>query len=453
MTTSKPLLVAIGGLVASGKSTVARALAVRLGAEHIEADRVRDVLLELAGGEAVHEAAWHGLAPGFAAAVYTELRRRAEASLRAGRSVVLDACFARAGERLQARALARRMRADFLFVECHASAETIVLRLAERDARLERPGWQALHDDLAARWEPVVELGAGEHVVVQGDALVAAAVSIVEARLHGAREARAAAAPAPGEPVRAPRPAAVTFDCWNTLLFERDWESAHALRVAELQSAAREAGRHPSREEAGRAFDAAWERHMRCWREGRATGARDVAHWGLAELGLDDPHPALEHLVRAFEQASHTGQVLALEGAHETLTALTAAGVPCALVCDTGLTPGRVVRQHLERLGLLDHLAVQIFSDEIGVPKPDPRAFRAALEPLGVSPERALHVGDLRRTDVAGARALGMGSVRILDRHDDASDLPDADFVVRSHGELRELLTGAGVTRLGARAS
>jgi HAD superfamily hydrolase (TIGR01549 family) len=235
-------------------------------------------------------------------------------------------------------------------------------------------------------------------------------------------------------------PKAVTFDCWNTLLYEADWETAHALRVTSLVEVAGAAGTAVTREAAAQAFDAAWERHIRIWAEGGVTGAREVALWGLAELGFREPHPALDHLVRIYEEASHSGEVASLEGARETLETLAEAGVARALVCDTGLTPGRVVRRHLDRLGLLELLDVQVFSDEVGVPKPDPRAFRAALEPLGVDPTAAVHVGDLRRTDVAGARALGMGSVRIRDRHDDPSELPDADHVVDSHAELCALL-------------
>jgi len=238
------------------------------------------------------------------------------------------------------------------------------------------------------------------------------------------------------------RPRVVTFDCWNTLLAEDDWPTAHALRVTALRDAALEAGLAVSREAATRAFDAAWGRHMELWARGVASGAREVAAWGLAELGLGEPHPTLEHLVGVFEEASHSGEVAALDDALGTLEALAHAGVRRALVCDTGLTPGRVVRQHLKRLGLLPLLEVQVFSDEVGVPKPHPRAFRAALEPFGAAPEDAVHVGDLRRTDVAGARDLGMGTVRIRARHDDTGEGPEADDVVASHAELRALLCG-----------
>jgi putative hydrolase of the HAD superfamily len=209
--------------------------------------------------------------------------------------------------------------------------------------------------------------------------------------------------------------------------------------VQELRAAAREAGGEFSHHEAARAFDAAWDRHMRGWAEGFSTGAREVACWGLAELGFDMPHPAFERLVAIFEEASHSSRVRAVEGARELLSALGRAGIPSALVCDTGLTPGRVVRRHLDRQGLLTNLAAQSFSDEVGAPKPDPRAFRAALDPLGIPPERALHVGDLRRTDVAGARNLGMRTVRIRSLQDDRSELPDADYIVDSHAELETL--------------
>jgi len=408
--------VAVGGRVATGKTTVAGRLAALLGAEHVGADDVR------AEVEASGLVAFTRL---FEAAVYARLLRRADEALAPGHSVVLDGCFALAVERAEARALALRHGAPFSFVECRARPETLRARLAERDTRT--PGWQTIADDVVARFEPVTGLAPEQHQVVSTDEASDAALAAIVARIRRRRDA-------------AVHPAAVTFDCWNTLIYEGDWPTAHALRVMRLADAAREAGRPVSREQATRAFDVAWARHQAVWRAGEASGAREIARWGLAELGVEGGHAVLERLVAAFEEASHTGRVAALDGAHETLAALARGGIPCALVCDTGLTPGRVVRRHLDDLGLLQGLAVHVFSDEIGVPKPDPRMFRAALVPLGVAPEHALHVGDLRHTDVAGARGLGMRSVRIRDRHDDEEPLPEADFVVSSHAELRALL-------------
>ncbi len=422
-------LVVVGGGVASGKSTLARALTRRLGARHVEADRVRNAVL-------VRDHTSERLAsldPGVEHEIYAELRELAEAGLASGRPVVVDACFPERADRDRVRALAHRYGCPFLYVECRTPPEAVRRRLAQRDRMGQVGGWQQIHDDLAARFEPVEVLDESEHRVVRGDGNTAEAVESVAAALEALQHAR------PERPAPSP-PDVVTFDCWNTLLYEDDWEVAHALRVEALRAAVCEAGGDATREQAGRAFDAGWRRHMDEWRRGVATGAREVASDALRLLGLDDPRPAIDHLVGHFEEASHSSRVAVLDGAAEALAALCRNGIRCALICDTGLTPGRVVRRHLDRHGLLESLTVQIFSDEIGVPKPDRRAFLSALEPLEAEPERAWHVGDLRRTDVAGARAVGMTSVRIRGRHDDTGDLPEADFVVGSHGDLLTLV-------------
>ena len=58
-----------------------------------------------------------------------------------------------------------------------------------------------------------------------------------------------------------------------------------------------------------------------------------------------------------------------------------------------------------------------------------------------MAPSRAAHVGDLRRTDVAGALALGMTAVRYTGAFDDVDgEGPEATFVVASHAELPGVL-------------
>src|SRR5207249_2916452 len=81
---------------------------------------------------------------------------------------------------------------------------------------------------------------------------------------------------------------------------------------------------------------------------------------------------------------------------------------------------------------LIEHFepAALVFSDEVGVYKPDPRIFQAALGALGAEPSEAAHVGDLRFTDVAGARAVGMRAIRFSGGRDDEADGPEADVVI-----------------------
>lgn len=63
----------------------------------------------------------------------------------------------------------------------------------------------------------------------------------------------------------------------------------------------------------------------------------------------------------------------------------------------------------------------------VGFEKPDVRTYQAALEPLGVMPAEALHIGDQPKSDVVGAFATGMRAALIdrYARHDQAKhDVP-----------------------------
>ena len=90
-------------------------------------------------------------------------------------------------------------------------------------------------------------------------------------------------------------------------------------------------------------------------------------------------------------------------------------------------------------LPLFDHWS---FSDEVGAYKPAPVIFEHALEGLGGPvPERVAHVGDLRRTDVAGALAMGMVAVRYTGiSGDDSQPEPEAHHVIAHHADLPTVL-------------
>jgi putative hydrolase of the HAD superfamily len=223
------------------------------------------------------------------------------------------------------------------------------------------------------------------------------------------------------------------------LIYELNPDGGRAVRAATLAHIARGLGAEVTVKRAAEALRAAWLRHWKLWSQGIGSGSPEMARWALEELGLVDAD-AEQRLTQAFAEASLTEDIRRLDGARETLEALAQRGIRRALVCDTGFSPGRIVRRILDREGLLDLLEVTIFSDEVGVPKPSARMFELALAGCEVEPGGAVHVGDLRRTDVAGARAVGMGTVRIRWHHDDSSEHPDADAVAESHSHLQEIL-------------
>lgn len=68
-----------------------------------------------------------------------------------------------------------------------------------------------------------------------------------------------------------------------------------------------------------------------------------------------------------------------------------------------------------------------VISDEVGIRKPRPEIFRAALERLGLEPHEVVHVGDDLSADVRGAGELGLRTVWITRRR------PDAEALLAAH--------------------
>lgn len=118
-------------------------------------------------------------------------------------------------------------------------------------------------------------------------------------------------------------------------------------------------------------------------------------------------------------------------GVRELLQAARAAGVPVAVVSNT--VNGRAVREKLDADGLGEYIGAHVYSDELGVRKPDPAMPAAALTALAADPARAIFVGDKPHRDVRAARAAGIGTV-VLVRGGSTSD-DDLDRVLSGPGD------------------
>lgn len=128
-----PMLLCIGGLSGSGKSTAAAAIAPQLGAApgaiHVRSDIERKVLAGVAETERLPPESYDREA---SFEVYAACLARAERALTAGHSVVLDAVFARPDERQAAAELARRTKAHFAAVWLDAPPEVLGQRVTAR---------------------------------------------------------------------------------------------------------------------------------------------------------------------------------------------------------------------------------------------------------------------------------------------------------------------------------
>jgi uncharacterized protein len=169
-----PVVLVVGGLVGTGKSTLAEALARARGTPVVSSDHTRKHL----GGVAPERRAPAALyAPAFSQRTHREMLRRAEQVLLAGRDVVLDATFRSVDERRGARELAAAHGARFLFLEATCDGATLRDRLAARaNARSESDADQAVLDRIRGEFTPVTELPEAEHLIVDTRAPVDAVV-------------------------------------------------------------------------------------------------------------------------------------------------------------------------------------------------------------------------------------------------------------------------------------
>jgi predicted kinase len=128
-------LLITSGVMGSGKSTVARAVAARLGAVVIRTDAVRKRL----GGVGIHERATTGFEEGLYTSdmsnrTYAKALRLAAEVLGAGWTVIVDGSFSKAAERAEARGVAQRLGLAHATLWCETADGAIAERLARRAA-------------------------------------------------------------------------------------------------------------------------------------------------------------------------------------------------------------------------------------------------------------------------------------------------------------------------------
>jgi putative hydrolase of the HAD superfamily len=196
--------------------------------------------------------------------------------------------------------------------------------------------------------------------------------------------------------VTIPRPRAVLFDLFDTLV----------PAIAPGQAFP------PTWEDLGIPIDAYQKRWFQN-HDGRATGRikdpveviRIVAHDIDPSISMAAIERAVERRVRSFESVLtrvDAATVAALES-------LRGWGIKVALVSNACV--GEI--DAWPRSPFAPHFDAAVFSCEVGMVKPDPGIYEAALARVGVEADDAIFVGDGGSEEHRGARSLGMRTALI----------------------------------------
>jgi len=211
---------------------------------------------------------------------------------------------------------------------------------------------------------------------------------------------------------------AVTLDLWETLLFEREGYDAKRsqIRCRNLGRVLGEYGISIPDEKLLHALKAMgpwlagiWDRNDEVTCADQIRFIVKVASGGSVEVKEE----WIDRLGEAYASAIFEVPPSLNPDALSLLGWLKNRGKKIGLVSNVGRTPGFALRGLLEAEGLAEYFDVMVFSDEVGVRKPDPEIFLVVTRKLGVEPDSIVHIGDDLGSDVWGARNAGLRVIHL----------------------------------------
>jgi putative hydrolase of the HAD superfamily len=209
----------------------------------------------------------------------------------------------------------------------------------------------------------------------------------------------------------------ITFDVWETMLFEKsgDGEQRNLARCRNVSQALHKLGVEVSVEQVASALDKTVALLLEAWKENRDLTHVDqlralirFAWKGSAKIKsewlreLSDAYVSPIHEVPPYLNPDIRGVLESLSGEKQL-----------GIVCNTGITPGFALMEFLSRQKVAEYFDAMIFSDEVGIRKPEPKIFRLAARKLGVKPNETVHIGDNIRCDVWGAKLAGFKAIHL----------------------------------------
>ena len=232
--------------------------------------------------------------------------------------------------------------------------------------------------------------------------------------------------------------AAVTYDFWNTLVAETtdSLDRRRALWTEILF----ENGFEVTQQQLDEAFAQGWNHFDTNWRNNVQSSIDGVVNAAISKLPTEISVHTKTQLTDAYLAASESTPRKLLPNVTKTLERLKEMDLRLGVICDVGTIPSSRLQAWLNDLNVHEFFDYFGFYDDIGVYKPDPKIFNETLAGLNISDSsQCIHVGDLKRTDVAGARAINMTTVRYTGGRDDPEDGEEADYVIDNHLKILDI--------------
>ena len=235
---------------------------------------------------------------------------------------------------------------------------------------------------------------------------------------------------------------AITFDFWQTLYADSDknWRKRQAIRVKRCHAYLESRGYTCTLADVEYGLEAAYNLVSSLWHQHKGISVKrcmqrfaEVLEIRLEEVDLDQ---LIENLGAAFLE---TPPIMI---AHvKPVVSRLSENYPLGIISDSALTPGSFVRKLMARDGILQFFTAFTFSDETYYTKPQVVQFHSTLAALNAEPAEALHIGDIFRTDIVGAKNAGMKAIRFAGFNKGEGNDTLSDAVVDDYRKLETVIT------------
>jgi putative hydrolase of the HAD superfamily len=247
--------------------------------------------------------------------------------------------------------------------------------------------------------------------------------------------------------VNSVKPLCVTFDLWETLIFdepEKD-EARGRMRYEGLRTALADYGIKLEKEDLKRGYEESGSKFQVVWDRNEEVPIKDQITL-IAELASRRPVSVGASSVRPLE-AAYVDPILSIPpklhaDAAGVLEAVRDRGYRIGLISNTGRSPGYALRQLLDNYGVLKFFDATVFSNEVERRKPDRVIFDSAAHLLNTENTAIVHIGDNPEADYWGAKSAGMQAVLLDQTLPDSSRWPPHSLFALARANRRVNASG-----------